>query len=134
MSRNRISEIREKMKNGREPVQLTLENIGSMTKPSRNEMDRRKFFHSLKYLRGHGEYKSPPGHVYHKEEGFLDAHTGLPLGIRYNKRDGFMNSYGIPIRLSEEKLDNLIAPAYVSKHSGGTRRRRRTQQRGTRRK
>jgi hypothetical protein len=88
----------------------------------------------VKYLRGHGEHKSPPGHIYHKDHGFLDAHTGQPLGILYNKHDGFMNLYGFPIRLSEEKLDNLIAPAYVSKHSGGTRRRRRTPQRGTRRK
>jgi hypothetical protein len=132
MSKNRISEIREQMKNSKEPVQLTWENIESMGKPPRNNLKRRKFVHGLKYLRGHSEYKSPPGHVYHKEEGFLDGHTGVPLGIHYNKRDGFMNSYGFPIRLSEEKLDDLIAPAYVSGHKGGTRRLR--PKRGTRRK
>jgi hypothetical protein len=132
MSRNRISEIREQMKNGNGPVQLTWENVESMPKPSRNEMDRQKFYKNLKYLRGHSEYKSPPGYLYHTDYGFLDARIGEPLGIFYNKRDGFLSSHGFPIRLSEKKIDDIIARAYVSGHTGGTR--KRSKRRGTRRK
>jgi len=124
MSKNRVSEIREQMKNTKEPIQLTWENMESIPKPASNENGRYKFYKNLKYLRGDSEHASPPGYLYHREYGFLDARTGEPLGVRYSKHDGFMSSRGFPIRLSEEQINDVISRAYVLKHSGGTRRKK----------
>ena len=129
--REKLELIEEAQK---EPIRLTVKNLENLHYPRNSRHHGNKFGEAEEYLRGYKSYRSPPGHLYKMQKGFLDASSKEPLGIFYYKRYGFTDRKGKMLDLSEKEIDDLVAPAYVHAKSHGGSKRRGSKRRTTRKK